>query len=713
MGKLPSLIYGDGRVRQQSLAFGGVDYTPGCAPGSWEAAENVSSREYPAIVPRPSREVAETHEGATAMYVHGKMALVIGTEFYYDGVKIGNVSPGRKQIAVVEDWLVVWPDKIYYNMADGTFVALELTLPLTATVGLTASGKQLKIPGKGYVYEHVGAGESISGNGNPGEMNPTVMAKRYGGSDDPQAMYLDQITTDYVVYIDDVSYRVLRVAKEDREFWPGLTRQYVSIEYGQQTWMSPATVYGTIQGWAHVRPGAQNPYNDSTEASKWTLGYDYTNDVITGTHTWDPDGYGAHYLNELKVGDVVAFDADTMAYEKIETIERTLYTDHYYYNAIRTRRYEVAQTILNPSPETIITQNAITTADRLRLSAGNVTVDTAYVSHNASGITFADSVAKLAGKGDITIQRIADPDLDFICAHNNRLWGVHGDTIYASKQGDPKVFKSETTTQVDPWSTEVGTDGDWTGIVSYSGSLLAFKEHIVHKVLGTLPENFSVYTYNIEGIKRGCHMSAVIIGEVLYYVAESGVYAYTGAAPSLISANFGVRRFGNAVGGTDGRNLYLSMQDEESETWELYFLDTIRGIWLREDNLQVGNFDQYDGDMYALDMDTGNVLRFGHGEERVRWSVTTGKLFEDTLNRRRYTKAILRADVEDGAKITIEASSDDGEWIPLYQHATAHGKTLVMPILPRRSDNFRLRISGEGFVRLRGLAREYKEGSEL
>lgn len=709
-------------MRQQNLAFGGIDYTPGCAPGSWEAAENVSSREYPAVVPRESRAVYAEHPGATAMYVHDKMALVVGTDFYYDGVRIGSVSPGRKQIVVVGEWLIIWPDKIYYNMEDGTYTSLELTIPIVDTVGLTASGKTLKIPGKGYVYADVGEGETITGYGDYGTLNVTVMAKKVGGyissgdssdSDDeePTPMYLDQITTDYNVYIDDVAYRVLTVKKDTREFWPGVTRQYVTIEYGEKPMLGTATVYGTIAGWAHTK--GNDPYSERTKATKWTLGYDYTNQVIIGTKTWDPDSYGSHYLNKLKVGDVVAFDADTMAYEKIETIERTLYTDHYYYNAIRTRRYEVAQTILNPSPETIITQNAITTADRLRLSAGNVTVDTAYVRHNDSGITFADSVAKLEGKGDITIQRIADPDLDFICAHNNRLWGVHGDTIYASKQGDPKVFKSETTTQVDPWSTEVGTDGEWTGIVSYSGSLLAFKEHVLHKVLGTLPENYYSYVYNVEGIKRGCHASAVIVGEVLYYYAPGGVHAYTGATPSLISANFGTREFGNAVGGTDGRNYYLSMQDEKTENWELYFLDTVRGLWLREDNLQVGNFDWFEGELYALDIDTGNVLQFGAGDERVRWSVTTGKLFEDTLNRRRYTRAILRADMGEGSTITVEASHDDGEFMPLYKHATAHGKTLVMPILPRRADNFRLRISGEGFVRLRGLAREYKEGSEL
>lgn len=235
----------------------------------------------------------------------------------------------------------------------------------------------------------------------------------------------------------------------------------------------------------------------------------------------------------------------------------------------------------------------------------------------------------------------------------------------------------------------------------------------MHKILGTMPEDYISYVYNIEGIKRGCHASTAIIGEVLYYYAPGGVYAYSGATPSLVSANFGTREFENAVGGTDGRNYYLSVQDAESSAWELYVLDPIRGIWLREDSLQAANFDVFEGELYALDMDTGNVLRFADGGERVSWSATTGKLFENTLNRRRYTKVILRADMGAGSTIRIEASHDDGEWIELYRHTTANGKTLVMPILPRRADNFRLRISGEGFVRIRALAREYKEGSAL
>ena len=113
--KLPNLPYSDSRMKQAMLAFGGVDYTPGAEPGQWEETENVSCREYPALVPRESREIVETHDGATALYVYDKIAEVIGTGFYYDGVYKCEVSPGRKQIVKVGDLIVMYPDKLYYN----------------------------------------------------------------------------------------------------------------------------------------------------------------------------------------------------------------------------------------------------------------------------------------------------------------------------------------------------------------------------------------------------------------------------------------------------------------------------------------------------------------------------------------------------------------------------------------------------------------------
>lgn len=716
MGKLPNLVYGDGRARAQSLSFGGVDYTPGCAPGSWEWTENMSSREYPALVPRESREIYASFPGATAMYVHGEMAIIAGTEFYYAGQKIGNVSPGKKQIAVVGDWICIFPDKVYYNMANGTFTQLELTLVIPDSLGLTASGKQLKIPGKAYTYADTGAGSNLSGYGDYGTLNPTVLVyeQNSDGEYDYQPKYLNQVTTNNTIKVEDTPYKVISTKQETREYWPGQNRQYVTIEYGTKSMWGESQVLGTLGGWAMVNAGGESAYAKRTAATKWALGYDYTNQVITGTKTWDPTSYGTkHYLNELKIGDIVAFEASTMAYETVETIERTLYTDHYYYNEIKTRRHEIYSTILNPTPATLISENAITSADRLRLSAGDTAVETRYVSHNANSITFADSIAVLSGRGAVTIQRIADPDLDFICEHNNRLWGVAGDKIYASKLGDPKVFTAETTTQVDPWNTQVGTDGEWTGIVSYSGAVLAFKEHVVHKVLGTLPENYVTYTYNIEGIKKGCHASAAIVGEVLYYYAPGGVYAYAGAAPSLVSANFGVKKYGDAVAGTDGSRYYLSAKDEERGEYDLHVLDTQRGIWLREDGLRAGGFDWYESGLYALDLDTGNILKLSSGDEEVAWSATSGKLFEDSLNRRRYTKLVLRADLGQGSEIHIDTSRDDGEFTELYQHRTESGKTIVLPVMPGRADNFRIRIRGKGFVRIRGLAREYKEGSEL
>lgn len=714
---LPGKKYGDGRVRQQAVAFAGLNYTPGAYIGQWEKTWNVSSREYPALVPRPGREVRGTHEGATAMAVHDKMALVVGTKFYYDGTYIGEVSPGEKQIAVVGDWLVIWPDKMYYNRKDGTYASLELTLTLPEAVGLTAAGKKITIPKNSYVFHNTGAaGETVlSGRGEIEVLNPTALSPVTTTDEDGNATttyepkYLSGFRRGDKIHIDNYTHSVLTVTSSSREYWPGVNRDWVDIEYGRiGGWPSLGTVKGTVGGWAYAKTeGTGNVYDDDIHKyDSYTVAYDAATDALV----WKKIYVSGRYLNEFKVGDIVAIDEANNRYEAIVHIDRTLYTDHYYYNAITTAVYE-GTPVAFPTFTTLVTENAITTADKLRISAGNVSVTTQMQSYTDTEMNFADSVAKLNGLGEITIQRIAQPDLQYICAHEGRLWGVDGDTIYASKLGDPKVFETETTTQVDPWNTMVATDGEWTGIVSYSGTLLAFKEHVLHKIIGTLPENYQVYTYNVEGIKPGCHKSAVVIGEVLYYVGRGGVYAYGGNTPGLISGDFGVVRYADAVGGTDGRDYYLSARREDTGGYELLVLDTYNGIWLCEDDLRVGNFDFYDGDLYALDLDGGHVTKFGSGSETVTWSAVTGKMFEDSFNRKLYTRFIVRVDMDAGSVIRMEASHDGGEWIKIYEYTAGSDKTLEVPILPRRCDNFRLRISGRGFIRLRGIAREYREGS--
>ena len=88
------------------------------------------------------------------------------------------------------------------------------------------------------------------------------------------------------------------------------------------------------------------------------------------------------------------------------------------------------------------------------------------------------------------------PDLDFVCEFNNRLWGCSSANheIYASKLGDPTNWNSYQGTAADSYAVSVGSDGEFTGVISQQGYVVFFKEDYIHTIYGTKPSNFSLDT---------------------------------------------------------------------------------------------------------------------------------------------------------------------------------------------------------------------------
>lgn len=316
--------------------------------------------------------------------------------------------------------------------------------------------------------------------------------------------------------------------------------------------------------------------------------------------------------------------------------------------------------------------------------------------------------------GAVVIQRKV-PDLTCICECDNRIWGAEGTTIYASALGDPKNFFVYDGLSTDSYAVAVGTDGDFSGCVAYSSTVLFWKENCVHKVMGSYPAQYEIYTYTVPGVQKGSEKSLCVINETLFYKGREGVYAYTGGVPELISECFGIRQFQDAVAGSDGRRYYISMQDVK-QGWGLYVFDPLRNIWLREDSTHVADFAQLDGVLYYLDAENGKVIMAGQDdseEGKIPWGATLCQMDESVHGRKGYSKLYLRADMEAGAWIKVEISTDNAPYRQVYAGHNERAKTIQIPILPTRCDNFRIRLSGKGRCILKSLVREFTIGSEV
>jgi len=306
------------------------------------------------------------------------------------------------------------------------------------------------------------------------------------------------------------------------------------------------------------------------------------------------------------------------------------------------------------------------------------------------------------------------PELTCICECDNRIWGAEGSTIYASALGDPTNFFVYEGLSTDSYAATVGTQGEFTACCAYSSTVLFWKEDCVHKILGSYPAQYEIYTYQVPGVQKGAEKSLCILNETLFYKGRAGVYAYAGGSPELLTECFGTRRFSGGAAGTDGERYYISMQTEQGD-WKLYVLDVARGIWLREDDTHAVDWAYLDGALYYLDGSTGKVVSTGQDREeegKAEWRATFCPFHETVHGRKGYSRLYLRVELETGAWIKAEVSADGAPFRQVYLGHDDHAKTVQIPILSTRCDSFRVRLSGRGECVLKSFVREFSIGSE-
>lgn len=318
----------------------------------------------------------------------------------------------------------------------------------------------------------------------------------------------------------------------------------------------------------------------------------------------------------------------------------------------------------------------------------------------------------------LTIRRTV-PDMDFLIENENRLWGCKGDTIYASKLGDPFNWNVFDGVATDSYAVDVGSPGDFTAAFSYLGYPCFFKEEYIYKVYGSKPSNFQVMSSASLGVEAGSEGSLAIAGEILFYLSRVGIVAYSGGIPQSVSAPFGTQRFRNGVAGSNGTKYYVSMEDADG-VWHLFVYDTTQKLWHREDNTHALNWG-WNGELCFLDDQgnlwvTGNVREIPEGatqESDVESMVEFADFTEHNPNKKNTSKIQVRVELEAGAEVEMEIQFDsDGAWRSLRTLTATKKRSFFVPIIPRRNDHFRLRFTGHGQWRLYSLVRENYIGSE-
>ena len=175
---------------------------------------------------------------------------------------------------------------------------------------------------------------------------------------------------------------------------------------------------------------------------------------------------------------------------------------------------------------------------------------------------------------ELTIERKV-PDLEFITECNNRLWGCSkdGHEIYCCKLGDVKNWNCFKGVSTDSWAATIGSDGKFTGAITYLGYPMFFKEDCIIKISVSSIGAHQTKETRCRGIQGGSHRSLAILNEVLYYKSSTGICSYNGSIPYSISDEFGDVKYYDAVAGAIGDKYYISMRDQKG-TYTMFAYDS-------------------------------------------------------------------------------------------------------------------------------------------
>ena len=141
------------RTRQEGVtAFAGLNHNLRIKDNEFFDMRNISTELLPVISARGKRRKLRTLANPNGLFAHEELCWVDGTGFFYGGERKGDVSDSQKQFVRMGAYVLIWPDKVYYNTTTDEFGTLAASFTTSGTVTCTLC----KLDGSPYEEHHTG-----------------------------------------------------------------------------------------------------------------------------------------------------------------------------------------------------------------------------------------------------------------------------------------------------------------------------------------------------------------------------------------------------------------------------------------------------------------------------------------------------------------------------------------------------------------------------
>ena len=317
------------------------------------------------------------------------------------------------------------------------------------------------------------------------------------------------------------------------------------------------------------------------------------------------------------------------------------------------------------------------------------------------------------------------PEMSFITECNNRLWGcsTDGHEIYCCKLGDVKNWNCFMGISTDSWAATIGSDGKFTGAITYLGYPIFFKEDCLIKIAVSGTGGHQLKETRCRGVQKGSERSLAILNETLFYKSTTDICMYNGSLPVGISDDMGDVRYSDAVASTIGNRYYISMKDKKGK-YHLFVYDQKTGIWCKEDNTEVMYFCKHGDDLYYIDIadktmkSVGGTLLYDVEEKKTEgkfdWFVESGTIGYTSPDNKYVARINVRISLEFGTNVDFYLKYDDCEvWEHKFNMSGKGTRTFTVPVIPKRCDHFKYKLVGRGGCKVHSITKTTEQGSDI
>ena len=743
---LPKLPYRFKKASQDIIEFRGLNKTENYKDGNLRNSIGLSTAEYPTLT-QSKPFVDQGQSNIIDMHEHNGKILTVGADgkLVFDGQYLGNIKPGRKQVATVNTKLCIFPDKVYIDLE-----TMEL-LPFTEGISPANTKDAVKITSDSLRYNK-DASYSTGTEEFYGDYYEGTIYRPYTYA------YWDRSKVEACWDNERKVWRNLRELQQDTAVfeWIGMDIRQLAVGDIFIPSNEGNIVTAIWDGGAVVNTDLYNNEGIYCKVTDVQTEYQYAQDETTITYvakiyTFDTyrAGDGVKLFSDVFVeGDRVdisgtplsLYDGERIKIESINGKTNTLYFPKDTFSGalsyiettteisgdvtFRVQYYAYEQEDVDAEPIRVTKQAFYKAKIVDVIPAGSLLYwsDNNFISvwdrdklkttakYEAEQIFSAfdwnyDMLPYTIEGAPIKVSKHI-PDLDFICESENRLWGVSNKThtIYASALGLPGEFNEFDVISTDSYAVAVASEDDFTAICAYGGGVCCFKENRLHKILGSYPAEYYMNEYEIAGVQKGSERSLCIINEVLYYKGAYGVYAYSGGVPSLVSYELGNIESAAKASVADGLNYYISLNDG------VYVYDKLHGLWIKQTDLTC-NAMITDGQLIyglsngAMFVNSGKVAD-------SKWSAEFTPFDMQGFFKKGFAKLIISAEMGKGAVLSVHVRENNQPWRKVYNQAVTNNMLLSVPLRVGRCDRFSVKIEGKGIVKLRGISRDVIVGSE-